>query len=114
MKKLMNVVGVVAVACAMAGCASSPVRFLESSAPVPPQGYTVVGSEVTGTSDQVWVFGIGGSTDLQQSRAFRDAMAKSQKADALVSMSIEEHWVNVFFFARKTTSVTGVPVKFNK
>jgi len=114
MKKLMNAAGLGILACALAGCVSSPVRFLESSAPIPPQGYTVCGSEVTGTSDQVWVFGIGGSLDLQQCRAFRDAMAKAQKADALVSMSIEEHWVNVFFFSRKITSVTGVPVKFNK
>ena len=101
------------VAMAMTGCSTSPVRFIESSAPVPDSGYTVVGSEVTGTSDQIWVFGIGGSTDLQQSRAYRDALAKAQKADALVSMSIEEHWVNVLFFTKKVLSVTGTPVKFN-
>lgn len=98
---------------AAAGCASSPVRFLESSAPIPAQGYTVIGSEVTGTSDQIWVFGIGGSTELQQSRAYRDALARAQRADALVSMSIEEHYMNILFFAKKVISVTGTPVKFN-
>lgn len=113
MKKLLCTAFAAAALVGLTGCVSSPIRFMESSAPVPDSGYQVVGSEVTGTSDQIWVFGIGGSTDLQQSRAFRDAMAKSQKADALVSMSIEEHWINIFFFSRKTISVTGTPVKFN-
>ncbi|MGN0852336.1 MAG: hypothetical protein ACI4Q3_03050 [Kiritimatiellia bacterium] len=114
MKKIMSVAAIGMLAVALTGCVSGPIRFLASSAPIPPSGYTVAGSEVTGTSDQIWVFGIGGSTGLQQTRAFRDAMAKSQKADALVSMSIEEHNVNVIFFSRKTISVTGVPVTFNK
>ena len=100
---------------AAAGCACSPVRFLESSAPIPAQGYTVIGSEVTGTSDQIWVFGFGGSMELQQARAYRDAMAKAQQADALVAMSIETHVFNFIpFFARQDISVTGTPVKFNK
>ncbi|MGN0832909.1 MAG: hypothetical protein ACI4RD_04575 [Kiritimatiellia bacterium] len=114
MKQIMSVAAAGLLAVALTGCASSPVRFLESSAPIPANGYTIAGSEVTGTSDQVWVFGIGGSTGLQQTRAFRDAMSKSQKADALISMSIEEHLVNVLFFTRKTISVTGIPVIFNK
>ena len=113
MKKLFFAVLCGTIAMAMTGCSTSSLRFLESSAPVPDSGYTIVGSEVTGTSDQIWVLGIGGSTDLQQSRAYRDALAKAQKADALVSMSIEEHWVNVLFFAKKVLSVTGTPVKFN-
>jgi len=114
MNKIMKLAAGGALAVALTGCATGPVAFLPSSAPVPEKGYTVAGSEVTGTSDQVWVFGIGGSTELQQARALRDAMAKSQKADALVSMSIEQHYVNVFLFARKTISVTGIPVTFNK
>ena len=113
MKKLFFTALCGTIAMAMTGCSTSSLRFLESSTPVPASGYTIVGSEVTGTSDQIWVLGIGGSTDLQQSRAYRDALAKAQKADALVSMSIEEHWVNVLFFAKKVLSVTGTPVKFN-
>jgi len=114
MKRMMMYLAGCVLGIAVTGCQSGPVRFLESSAPVPPKGYTVVGSEVTGVSDQVWVFGLGGSMDLQQARAFRDAMAKSPRADALVSMSIEEHWVNVLIFSRKVISVTGIPVTFNK
>ena len=40
-----------------AGCMTSPVAFKSQSVPVPPQGYTVMGSDVTGTSEQIWVFG---------------------------------------------------------
>ena len=115
MKKLMCMMAVGATLALITGCASSPVCFKASSAPVPAQGYTIVGSEVTGTSDQVWVFGFGGSMDLQQSRAFRDAMSKSQQADALVAMSIESHRICILpFFMREEVTVTGTPVKFNK
>ena len=115
MKKLVGMAMGASMMLAVVGCASAPVRFLATSAPVPPQGYSVVGSEVTGTSDQIWVLGFGGSTDLQQGRAYRDALAKSQQADALVAMSIEQHRLWVFpFFAKMTISVTGTPVKFNK
>lgn len=115
MKKLMCAFAGFAVLSAMTGCMSSPVSFKSSSAPVPAQGYTIVGSEVTGTSEQIWVFGFGGSMELQQARAYRDAMAKAHQADALVAMSIENHVFTFFpFFARREISITGTPVKFNK
>ena len=115
MKKLIcTLVGAGALSL-MTGCISSPVSFKTSSAPVPPQGYAIVGSEVTGTSEQIWVFGFGGSMELQQARAYRDAMAKAQQADALVAMSIETHVFSFFpFFTRQEISITGTPVKFNK
>lgn len=115
MKKLICTFVGTGILSLVTGCISSPVCFKSSSAPVPPQGYTIVGSEVTGTSDQIWVLGFGGSMELQQARAYRDAMAKAQQADALVAMSIETHVFNFIpFFARQDISVTGTPVKFNK
>lgn len=114
MIKLNVAVAGMALMAIVSGCASSPVCFKQSSAPVPPQGYTITGSEVTGTSDQFWVLGFGGSLELQQIRAYRDAMAKAQQADALVAMSIERHQFFFFpFFMRESISVTGTPVKFN-
>ena len=115
MKQLMCTLAGIVTMTLMTGCASSPICFKSSSAPVPPQGYTIAGSEVSGKSEQIWVFGFGGSMELQQARAFRDALAKAPQADALVSMSIEDHVFSFFpFFMREEISVTGTPVKFNK
>lgn len=113
MKRLIFGLGVFAMIALATGCRSRPIVFKQSSAPVPAQGYTIVGSEVTGTSEQIWVLGFGGSMELQQARAYRDAMAKAQHADALVAMSIEYHSFMFFpFFMRDEISVTGTPVKF--
>lgn len=103
-------------AMALLGCATSPVTFKESSCPVPPSGYTVCGSDVTGTSDQVWAFGMGGSFDgQQQHRAFREALGHAQGADALIGMSIEQSSVAILpFFMMSKVTVSGTPVKFNK
>ena len=100
---------------AFAGCTTAPVWFEPSSAPVPPEGYTIHGLEVSGASSQIWVFGIGGnSSDSNQRRAYRDAMAQAPGADALVSMCIDQSSVCIFpFFMQVTTRVTGTPVKFN-
>jgi len=103
-------------AASLVGCATNPVAFKESSAPVPPSGYSVCGSDVMGTSDQVWVFGMGGSYDgKQQHRAFREALGHAQGADALVGMSIEQSTTMFFpFFMMEKITVSGTPVKFNK
>ncbi len=103
--------GIIAVVC---GCATSPVAFKSESMPVPPQGYTVMGSDVTGTSDQIWVFGMGGSMSAQQHKAFKTALGNANGADALVGMSIEQHGFCLPpFFMMSTIRVTGTPVKFN-
>ena len=113
MKRLIKIAAAGALA-AVCGCATGPVAFKESSTPVPMQGYTVTGSDVTGTSDQIWVFGFGGSLSTQQHKAYKAAMGLANGADALVGMSIESHSLTIFpFFAMSTISVTGTPVKFN-
>ena len=99
---------------AVCGCMTGPVAFKASSAPVPPQGYTVVGSDVTGSSNQIWVFGLGGSMGIQQHKAYKTAIGNANGADALVGMSIEHSSFNAFpFFMMSTIRVTGTPVKFN-
>lgn len=99
---------------AVAGCMTSPVAFKSESAPVPPQGYTVMGSDVTGTSEQIWVFGFGGSLSAQQHKAYKTALGCANGADALVGMSIEHSSFNALpFFMMHTIHVTGTPVKFN-
>ena len=113
MKKLMMIVSAGCVA-ALCGCATSPIAFKESSAPVPPQGYTVTGSDVSARSSQIWVFGLGGSLSHQQHEAFKTALGKANGADALVGMSIEHHGFTFPpFFMMSSVSVTGTPVKFN-
>ena len=97
-----------------AGCMTSPVAFKSQSVPVPPQGYTVMGSDVTGTSEQIWVFGFGGSLSAQHHKAYKTALGNANGADALVGMSIESSTFNAFpFFMMGTIRVTGTPVKFN-
>ena len=113
MKKMLKI-AVVGALVAVCGCATSPVAFKESSVPVPIQGYTVTGSDVAGTSDQIWVFGLGGSLATQQHKAYKAALGLSNGADALVGMSIERHGFAIPpFFMMNTISVTGTPVKFN-
>lgn len=111
----MKVVMMAAVLLAtMCGCVTSPVAFKSMSAPVPPQGYTVLGSDVTGTSEQVWVFGFGGSaSQSQQHKAYKAALGQANGADALVGMSIEEHQIWGLFFSMRTLRVTGTPIKYN-
>ena len=109
--RMALVAGCMAAAC---GCATSPVAFKSSSAPVPAQGYTVMGSDVTGTCDQVWVFGFGGSMDSQQHKAYKTALGNANGADALVGMSIEQSsFFALPFFVMSSIRVTGTPVKFN-
>ena len=113
MNKLIKIAaaGTLAAAC---GCATGPVAFKESSAPVPVQGYTVTGSAVSGESTQIWVFGLGGSLSTQQHKAYKSALGLANGADALVGMSIESHGFSLPpFFVKSTISVTGTPVKFN-
>ena len=113
MKKLMMIVSAGCVA-ALCGCSTNPVTFKASSAPVPPQGYTVTGSDVSAKSDQIWVLGLGGSMSQQQHEAFKTALGKANGADALVGMSIERHgFFFPPFFMMSSISVTGTPVKFN-
>lgn len=108
---MMIAAGVLAAVC---GCATSPVSFKSSSVPIPSQGFTVLGSDVTGTSDQIWVLGIGGSLSAQQHKAYKSALGNATGADALVGMSIEEHGFAFFpLFFMNTIRVTGTPVKFN-
>lgn len=112
MNKMLLNFGLIAL---LTGCVTSPARFVESSAPVPQQGYKVIGKEVTGTSTQAWILGLGGSIFPQQPAALRDAMRNApDETDALVSVSIEEHLFSFIIYTSKTTSVTGIPVKFNK
>ena len=111
--KSMKMAAMAACLTAVAGCATRPVAFKSSSAPVPAQGYTVTGSDVTGTSEQIWVFGFGGTLAPLQHKAFKAALGNANGADALVGMSIEKSSLCVppFFFMDRIT-VTGTPVKF--
>lgn len=109
--KMMVVAGCLAAVC---GCMTSPIAFKAESAPVPPQGFSVMGSDVTGTSEQIWVFGFGGSLSAQQHKAYKTALGNANGADALVGMSIEHSSFNAMpFFMMSTIRVTGTPVKFN-
>ncbi len=109
--KMMAVAGCLAAVC---GCMTSPVAFKAESVPVPPQGYSVMGSDVTGTSEQIWVFGFGGALSAQQHKAYKTALGSANGADALVGMSIEHSSFNALpFFMMSTIRVTGTPVKFN-
>jgi len=115
MNKMLTVAALFVLVAALVGCTTTPAHFLPCSAPVPPNGYKVVGEEVTGTSKQIWLLGIGGSSSPQQSAAFADAMGSAPKGtDALVSMSIEQHYFSFLIYTSLTTSVTGTPVQFNK
>ena len=110
-KMKLIVAGCAAVLC---GCVTAPVSFESSSAPIPQHGYTVVGSDVTGASEQIWVFGFGGSLAAQQHKAFKTALGNANGADALVGMSIEQSGFTALpFFMMRTIRVTGTPVKFN-
>ena len=112
--KTLIVAAVLGCVMALAGCATGPVAFKTSSVPVPSQGYKVIGTDVTGTSDQVWFLGFGGSLSAQQHKAYKSALGQAVGADGLVGMSIERHTFAVFpIVMLSTIRVTGTPIKFN-
>lgn len=113
MNKMMMVIGLVAL---LTGCQTTSAWFVESTAPIPPKGYTVLGGKpVTGKHKQIWFLGIGGSLSPQQPQALADAMSEAPKGtDALITVSIEEHFFSLLLYASKTISMTGTPVKFNR
>ena len=89
MKRMLWAISGVA-ALAFAGCVTSPVSFTPSVVPIPPEGYTVCGKEVTGHCNQVWVCSFGGNfTVACQRRAYDNAMRKTFNADALIGVSVE-------------------------
>ena len=75
----------------------------------------MIGDEVEGSDTQVCLFGFGlcvpGSP---QRRALKAAMERSNGADGLVSMSIDQQLVNLAIVQIITTRVTGTPVKLGK
>jgi len=114
-KSLIGSFAVVALLALLTGCMTRPGWFAASSAPIPPKGYTVLAKKpVTGTHKQIWLLGFGGSLSPQQPKALADAMRDAPDGtDALVSVSFEEHFFTFLLYSSRTTSVTGIPVKFN-
>jgi len=114
MKKIALAASVCLAAAGLSGCFTSPVSFESCSVPVPATGFSVCGSDVEGTHDRIWVFGIGGTlSESPQHIAYKSALGKANGADALVGMTIDEQSVFVIpFFSLVRTRVVGTPVKF--
>ena len=115
MKKLLGFAAIAAAALAISGCSTYPAGFSDKSVPMDQGRYTVIGDEVEGSDTQVCLFGFGlcvpGSP---QRRALKAAMERSNGADGLVSMSIDQQLVNLAIVQIITTRVTGTPVKLGK
>jgi len=113
MKKLASVAGL---SLLLTGCITGTNSFEASSAPIPPNGYTVLQKKpVTGTNTQFWILFFGGSLSPQQPQAYEHAIKRSPAGtDALITVSVEQHNFSFFgIFSTLTTTVTGTPVKFN-
>ena len=111
----------------VAGCFSGTKQFwfAQSSAPIPPEGYTVLDRPVTGVytqSESEGMYdpsvGVFSTTDASDSmppmqKALQDALMKSPGADALIGVTMDYHWEYGLFYNNHTHRVSGTPVKFN-
>ena len=98
-----------------AGCVTVPANFIDTTVPIPPEGYTVCGGPVAGYCEQHWLLGVlGGSYYSQQRAAYNAALRQAPDADALISVTIDVNHSYFPLVTSMTTTVTGVPVKFNK
>ena len=108
----------------VAGCFSGTKQFWfeQSSAPMPPEGYTVLGPPVTGVYTQKGRYGriaeFFGTHDLRDSmppmqKALQDALRKSPDADALIGVTMDYYWETWPFHSSHSHRVSGTPVKFN-
>ena len=116
MKKILIVLIVAALTSMFSGCLSTPVTMVASTDPVEQGGYTVLGSEASGTDTQVgflwFTFGAHGSCIR---RAITDALEQAPGSDALVRVAIEDEYFNFFFiFDFYKVRVTGTPIKINR
>lgn len=100
---------------AVTGCSTYPAGFSDKSVPVDQGRYTVMGDEVEGSDTQVCILGFGLSMPgSPQRRALKAAMDRSNGADGLVSMAIDQQLINLAVVQIITTRVTGTPVKISK
>ena len=117
MKKTIKFICAATLAVAVSGCLSSAVTFAPSSVPMGQGKYTELAQEVTGTSLQVsWLFCTFGAGGSGQRHALDDALSRTDGADGLVSMAVDEEkfiFVPVAFPVFIKTRVTGTPVKLN-
>ncbi|MCO5170351.1 MAG: hypothetical protein M9894_28780 [Planctomycetes bacterium] len=97
------------------GCISwaSPADLAESTMPLQPGEYRVIGNPVTGTASSKLLFGVPlGDTNQAARTARQNALAQSSGADALVNVSMS--YVTTIYFGFLTitrTWVRGEPVK---
>ena len=78
--------------------------------------YKVIG-QVTGTASDNYFLGIGGFKTNLVEQAKRDMYTKAEmdgKARAIINMSVERHSARYLLAAKRTMTVTGTVVEFEK
>lgn len=97
------------------GCATYPVTFSDKSIPMEQGKYTVVGDQVMGEAQQLFILGFGlGAPGSGQQRALKQALNQVPGSDGLVSMAVDVTHLNLFFAHILWTKVSGTPVRLIK
>jgi len=100
----------------MSGCHITPGVVSDKSKPIEQGRYSVVGSEVSATEAQMYLFGMPMS-DLRGSagrRMYKNALAQAPGADALIEYAMDSKELNLCFLVFQWYTLTGTPVKTNK
>jgi hypothetical protein len=112
MKKINVLLSLGALIIAASGCVSQPLRF-PTAAETAKGNYTVVG-EAEGEATGLMLFDV---IPIGQNERFvraYDAAVKSKGADALIDVTIQEHWFWAYLLDGYSTKVSGTAIKYNK
>jgi len=112
MKKIKTILSLGVLVIAAAGCVSQPLRF-PTAAETAKGNYTVLG-EAEGEATGLMLFDV---IPIGQNERFvraYDAAVKSKGGDALIDITIQEHWFWAYLLDGYSTKVTGTAIKYSK
>lgn len=114
--KVLAGAAIAAAAMAMSGCTMYPGVIQDKSKPIDQNGYTVVGSEVSSSEFQAYVFGIPlcDLTGSPSRRLYKQCLGQAPGSDALIEYALDAKGVNLYWFCLQWFTLTGTPVKTNK
>ena len=109
----MALVGVMAGALMMAGCAHFPGGLAASTTPLEGRKYIVL-DRTEGTDNLILLLGFLPITSGNSLRIALERACVKAGGDALIDVTVESHFEYWILFARHVTTVEGTAIRFNK
>ena len=112
-KWVSSILTVTALAFLMAGCAAHSGGVSASTKPLAPGGYTEL-KEVSGDDCQYYILGLVPlSTTNKLKNAIADALGQANGADALIKVTVDNHYQWWVLWTTACTKVHATAVKSN-